>query len=243
MTTVWQRVFRSALAVAAALAAVVVVFRVLGLLGPRYLAPLLPLGFIVMAVVPFVFLTRAGRVSIGMVRPARVQSYAIAAVVGTFAATVCFVAGFALYGTTPDNWFVTIAGYYRQQMDTGGLSLPQLYLVFTAPALVLSPIGEELFFRGLLQTTLQQRFSYRASTSVEAGLFALVHLCHHGLAVTTAGLVLRPVSAAIWVLLMFLTAVAFAWLRRSTGSVLPAIAAHMGFNAAMNALIFGALWH
>jgi hypothetical protein len=41
---------------------------------------------------------------------------------------------------------------------------------------------------------------------------------------------------------MFLTALLFAALRRASGSLYPAIAAHMAFNATMNALIFAFLW-
>ena len=33
-----------------------------------------------------------------------------------------------------------------------------LHLVFTIPALLFSPIGEEIFFRGFLQQALQTRF-------------------------------------------------------------------------------------
>lgn len=41
---------------------------------------------------------------------------------------------------------------------------------------------------------------------------------------------------------MFLLSLMFAWLRRAGDSVLPAIAAHAAFNAAMNGWIFARLW-
>jgi membrane protease YdiL (CAAX protease family) len=114
--------------------------------------------------------------------------------------------------------------------------------VFTVPAILFSPIGEEIFFRGLLQHALERRFSPRASTIAECGAFAAIHLCHHGLFLTATGLALRPLSGAIWMLLMFGTAWMFAWLRQSTGSLLPAVVSHAVFNGVMNVTIFGWLW-
>jgi membrane protease YdiL (CAAX protease family) len=43
-------------------------------------------------------------------------------------------------------------------------------------------------------------------------------------------------------LLMFCTALLFAWLRKSSGSLLPAILSHAVFNLVMNFTIFGYLW-
>jgi len=77
---------------------------------------------------------------------------------------------------------------------------------------------------------------------MEAALFALVHLCHHGILVTAAGVVLQPVSGALWVAQMFLLSLMFAWLRRRSDSIVPAIVAHAAFNAAMNHWIFTRLW-
>ena len=75
----------------------------------------------------------------------------------------------------------------------------------------------------------------RAGTAIETGLFALIHVCHYGLA-------LRPASGALWAALMFGTAMVFAAPRRHGGSLGPAIVAHAIFNATMNVWIFGLLW-
>ena len=71
----------------------------------------------------------------------------------------------------------------------------------------------------------------------------MVHLCHHGQFHTAAGVELRELSAALWMVLMFGSALLFAWLRKSSGSLLPAIVAHMAFNLVMNLTIFWFLWH
>lgn len=61
-------------------------------------------------------------------------------------------------------------------------------------------------FRGMLQRSLEERLSVNASTSIECAVFGIVHLCHHGLALGAAGVVIRPLSGALWVVLMFLVA-------------------------------------
>ena len=103
-------------------------------------------------------------------------------------------------------------------------------------------IGEEIFFRGLLHGALQQRFGARPAVVSEAGLFGLVHVCHHGLWLAASGWAFRPVSGLLWMLLMFCTALVFSALRQRSGSLGPAIAAHVAFNATMNTFIFAKLW-
>lgn len=210
--------------------------------GPRDVRWLLPLGFVVMAATPWLLLQREGRLQIGLRRPASTIWFWYAAAAGSLAALLCFAIGASLFGVSFDNWYVSIARNYRQTMDTSSFSLLQLHLVFTLPAMIFSPIGEELFFRGVLQTSLEQKWRHGIATSIECGVFGLVHLCHHGLAAGALGLTLRPISGAIWVVLMFGAAWLFATLRRRSGSLYPAIAAHMAFNLTMNVVIFAALW-
>lgn len=229
-------------AVAIAFALVFAAVRVVGTLGPVSLRWVMPLGFVIMTLLPFALLDAAGRREMGMRLPVGSRSWGVAILLGAAAALTCFALGMALFGASADNWFVSVANGYRRMMDTTGWDALRLHLVFTIPALIFSPLGEEIFFRGLLQHALERRFSARASTVAECGAFAVIHLCHHGLFLTAAGVGLRPVSGAIWMLLMFATAWMFAWLRKSTGSLLPAILSHAVFNFVMNATIFAWLW-
>lgn len=217
-------------------------FRAVGMLGPGSLRWLLPLGFVLMSLCPWLLLTAAQRRDIGLRLPRQPRFYALAILSGAAAALVCFSLGTALFGAGDENWFVSVAGSYRRVMDTSGWSMLQLHLVFTVPALIFSPIGEEIFFRGYLQYVLEQRFGAGVATVTECAAFALVHLCHHGLLLGTAGLELLPLSAAIWMVLMFGAAFLFAWLRKTSNSLLPAIVSHAVFNLVMNFTIFTYLW-
>jgi len=224
------------------LAGVFAAMRCLGMLGPASLRPLLPASFVLMTLAPWLFLSQAGRRHIGLRAPPSWLAFVPAVLAGIGAALACFALGMLLYGASADNWFVTVAASYRGMMDTAGLSILTLHLIFTLPALLFSPIGEEIFFRGVLQRALEERFSARASTVIECAAFGLVHLCHHGMAWSAAGLAIRPVSGMLWIALMFLAALLFAAIRQRTGSLFPAMAAHAAFNATMNSVIFAFLW-
>lgn len=224
------------------LACAFIAMRVMGTLGPLSLFWMLPLSFSMMAALPWILLSPYGRRSIGLQVPSGKAPYALALTCGVAAALLCFTLGMLLYGATMDNWFVSIATSFRRTAPTAGLSIWMLHLMITVPACIFSPIGEEIFFRGVLQNALEEKLSVRSSTCVEAGLFGLVHLCHHGLSVTATGVSLNVVPAAVWVALMFATACLFAWLRRRHASLWPAMAAHAAFNLTMNAVIFQFLW-
>lgn len=218
------------------------VMRALGALGPSNLRWLLPLGFCLMTILPWVLLTKNGRQQIGFKKPHKNSFYLLGIGLGIAAPLVCFVLGYLIYGYTNNNWFVNIGNNYKTMMNTTGMSFLMLHLIFTIPAMLFSPIGEEIFFRGVMQKTLEQKWSASTSTYIECCLFAVVHLCHHGFLEAGGSLIFLPVSGALWVIQMFFVAWMFAWLRAKSGSILVAIIAHSIFNLTMNMLIFGFLW-
>ncbi len=237
----WKLGATTAFAVSIVLAIIFASMRAYGTLGPISLRFLLPLGFVLMAITPWILLTREGRRDIGFKKPLSASIYFKSVLFGILAASVCFIVGLALFGKGVDNWFVSVARSFSQ---TANPKLPvfQLYLMFTVTSMLFSPFGEEIFFRGLLQRTLEDRFSARTSTWVECLAFGFVHLCHHGLVIGAAGLTLLPHSAPIWFVLMVSVAHLFAWLRKRSESLYPAIAAHSAFNFAMGTSIFLFLW-
>ncbi len=228
--------------IACLLALMFATMRAFGTLGSPGFRWMLPAGFVVMALLPWILLAPAGRRRIGLRPATSARWYGLAMLIGAGLALLCGGIGWVLFGNGPDNFYVSIAGNYRGTMPTAGMSLAMAYAIFTIPALLFSPIGEELFFRGFLQEVLALRWSPRAAVLAEASLFGLVHIVHHGLYWSVDGLAVRPASGLLWILLMAATGVTFAWLRARSGSIFPAIIAHMAFNAVMNAVIFLWLW-
>ena len=213
--------------------------RAIGIIGPPAYRFVLPLGFIVMMLMPFIFLNKEGRRKTGLVKSNYAKYYLIAIAAGASLALVCYGLGWLLFGLSDDNWFVSIKNSYFRTFDTTGMPLQQLFIIFTIPAFIFSPIGEEIFFRGFLQEALATKFSYKLSMIIDSMFFALIHLFHHGIVKDQTGqLNFYPLSGFIWVLLMFVTAMAFAILKKNCGSIYPSIIAHAVFNVVMNVCIF-----
>ncbi|MEQ1586229.1 MAG: CPBP family intramembrane glutamic endopeptidase [Cyclobacteriaceae bacterium] len=210
-----------------------------GMLGGPLLKVLLPLGFLIMIIVPFLFLPRQDLAKIGIKRATTISHYFVAFVAGILAAAACHYLGTFFFGVTPDNWYVSIQNFYiSNPAYSEEIPRLQLFVIFTVPALLFSPIGEELFFRGFFQECLRLNFQDRLSVFIECGCFGLIHLFHHGLVGSGGLITFYPISGILWVILMSLTAYLFLLIRRYTGSIYPAMVSHAGFNLSMNWFIF-----
>jgi len=82
---------------------------------------------------------------------------------------------------------------------------------------VLTPLTEELLFRGLIQPKLEPLVGTTEALIVQAALFSAIHL------------------SVVILLTHFAMGLAFGWIRRSTRSLLPSVLLHGAWNA-------GVLW-
>lgn len=139
---------------------------------------------------------------------------------------------------------MSVRDYYRANPAAkAGMEVGTAFLIFTIPALIFSPLGEEIFFRGFLDSALRERLSAPAARWVDAAIFGAIHLFHHGITRNADGqMALHPLSGALWMGLMTGVALLFARLRERSGSLWPAVLAHAAFNLVMNAAIFTFFW-
>jgi membrane protease YdiL (CAAX protease family) len=170
----WKKRRANGLAIGFVFAILFAAVRGFGMLGPQAARPLIPLGFIIMMVLPYIFLTAVGRRQIGLRKSNARFSYVAAVLYGVGAASLCFLLGVLLFDNGPDNWFITIRNYYIGQVPRASdMPLQKFFIVVTIPALIFSPIGEELFFRGFLQDALQTRLGLQVSMVIESGSLGL----------------------------------------------------------------------
>jgi len=195
--------------------------------------------FVAMALTPLLLLTRPGRERMGVAWRPRLSAVLAGLVLGAGCCAAMILSANALFGLGEDNAFLYVAGTYSGlppvMSDTARLIL---FGVFALIGMTLSPIGEELFYRGLVHECFVGKLGERGAACLDAAAFALVHLAHFGIVWRAAGWVLLPLPALWWFCGMFVTALGFGWARRSSGSVLGAIAAHSAFNLLMTAWIF-----
>ena len=213
--------------------------RAVGTIGPPAYRLILPLGFVLMALMPFIFLKKEDRKRTGLTESKSGKYYLIGIMAGACLALLCYGLGVFLFDHSNDNWFISIKNSYLRTTDTTGMTLPKQFMIFTIPALIFSPVGEEIFFRGFLQEALATKLTYRNAMIIDSLFFALIHLFHHGIVRNLAGQIrFYPLSGFIWVALMFVTAMAFAVLKKKSASICPVIISHAVFNLVMNITIF-----
>jgi membrane protease YdiL (CAAX protease family) len=197
------------------------------------------LDFLVMWALPFLVLTAQGRRDIGLRKQGNsLSALALSALAGACAGLAVYAAGTALYGASPDNWCVSIRDSFHLAEMRAAMPLAAAFAAVVLPAIIFSPIGEEILFRGLLQQSFARRWSVPIATVVNGLAFGLVHLHVHGLWHDAAGFHLRLVSGALMVLLMAGVSAVFTLCRLRSGSLYAAMIAHSACNLAMIGAIF-----
>jgi hypothetical protein len=234
----WKKVFQNAWVLAVVLFVVLGIVRVYGLSGPLPARQLVLVSFAVMWFLPFIFLTPEGRERIGVRRAANPLWYPGAAVLGALGGMAVFAFGCILFGKSGDHWYVSILASWG--MDGSLASLPKYlpFLLYTVPAILFSPVGEELFFRGMIHESVNESWGETAAAWISGLAFAGIHLFHHGLSFDASGIHLRLLSGLLWFGCMTALSRLFSECRRRSGSIGPSIVAHASFNLAMNATIF-----
>lgn len=108
-----------------------------------------------------------------------------------------------------------------------GLS-PLAGVLLVVLAVVVAPIGEELFFRGVLFRTVRDRHGFWPAALASAIPFGLVHY------------VPAPaVDAFVLQLSMMVTGLGLAWIYERRGTIVASMAAHMAFNVLGIVVILG----
>src|SRR5262245_7882318 len=87
---------RNALAFAFIFALLFAAIRGFGMLGPATVRPLIPFGFVLMMLLPFIFLTTDGRRQIGLTKSNAMLPYLAGILFGIAGASVCFGLGVLL---------------------------------------------------------------------------------------------------------------------------------------------------
>jgi uncharacterized protein len=123
----------------------------------------------------------------------------------------------------------TISGEQVEAPQQVGEHLPAIGTALTIVyAIVIAPVGEELFFRGVLFRSLRDRHGFWVGAMGSAVGFALIHYIPGS-----------AVDAALLMIVMFFTGLALCFLYERRGTIVAPLAAHMTFNVIGILLIFG----
>ena len=120
------------------------------------------LMMVVSAVVPFIFLSKAGRQKIGLTAPRNFSSVLISFLAGLCASAAIFYLGYLLYADSISNWYVYIGRSYNLPQELGGNDKLIYFTIFAVTGMLFSPVGEELFFRGIVLSSVSASLGERS---------------------------------------------------------------------------------
>lgn len=223
-------------------------YLILALCIPRFLLVLQAnqtsnYGFIgaimfISALVPFIFLSKAGRAQIGLIKSNAYGMLIAAFIIGIALSLFLHVIGKLLYEDSFQNWYAYIGESYKIPEVISASDKFTLFLVMAITGMIFSPIGEELFFRGVVHGSFAKSIGDQKAAIVDSLAFALTHIAHFGLVFINGNWIFYFVPTLLWVIGMFLVSIAFFQMKKSSGSILGAILCHAGFNLGMIYCIF-----
>jgi len=123
----------------------------------------------------------------------------------------------------------TISGEHVEAPEQVGEHLPAIGTALTVLyAIVIAPVGEELFFRGVLFRALRDRHGFWVG-AVGSGIgFGLIHFIPGS-----------AIDAALLMIVMFFTGMALCFIYERRGTIVAPLAAHVTFNVIGIVLILG----
>lgn len=192
--------------------------------------------FTLMFFTPLLFLKKAGRREMGIRKSTQPLWLLWGFLLGCGMCLLLFAITTLAFGLDISNPFVYIASL--ADTDNGSAIYFLIYMIII---MTFSPIGEELFYRGVVHQAFRERFGEKKASMIDSAAFALTHLAHFGIVYAVGGWKLLPFPALLWLTVMFFTCMVFNRVRRESGSILGAILTHAGFNFGMGFLIFYAL--
>lgn len=126
----------------------------------------------------------------------------------------------ATFGNGEDNWVTWIPTVFAQVPGGGRITL----LIIVLAMGIIIPLVEEGYYRGMLQTTLAERYGVGFAIVITSALWAFVHLGNYGL-VPFNGKVIAGLLPSV-----FCMGIALGVARVATGSVLGSAIAQGGAN-------------
>ena len=190
------------------------------------------------AITPFLFLSKYGQREIGVTKPKNYSWLIIAFAAGLSASILLYLLGQFFYGSSYENWYTYIAKSYKIPNGINPNDKAILFTIMTLTGMTFSPIGEELFFRGIVHSSFAKSIGDKKASIVDSSAFALTHISHFGLVFINNQWNFFTTPTFIWVLSMFFVSVLFFIFKKYVGSILGAVICHSAFNFGMIYCIF-----
>ncbi|MEP6926161.1 MAG: type II CAAX endopeptidase family protein [Ginsengibacter sp.] len=196
------------------------------------------LVMVISAIAPYIFLSKNGRREIGITKTKKYNWLLFAFISGLIASILLYFLGQSLYGSSYENWYNYIGKSYNIPKGINQNDKKILFTIMALTGMTFSPIGEELFFRGIVHSSFAKSIGDKKASIVDSSAFALTHISHFGLVFINNEWHFLTTPTLIWVSSMFLVSIIFFIFKKYSGSILGAIICHAAFNLGMTYCIF-----
>lgn len=193
---------------------------------------------VVSAIAPFIFLGKQGRREIGIRKTNKYKWLILAFISGLIFSVLLYFLGELLYGNSYENWYQYIGKSYNIPNNIDQHHKAILFAAMALTGMTFSPIGEELFFRGIVHSSFAKSIGETKASFVDSSAFAITHISHFGLVFINQQWKFLSIPTLIWVTSMFLASLLFFHFRKKSASILGAIICHSAFNLGMIYCIF-----
>jgi len=151
------------------------------------------------AAAPFIFLSKEGQRKIGIRKPDRYRWILIAFILGLIVSILLYLLGKGLYGNSYENWYQYIGKSYNIPKGIDAYHKNVMFAIMAITGMTFSPIGEELFFRGIVHSSFEKSIGEKKASIVDSSAFALTHISHFGLVFINTKWTFFTIPAIIWV--------------------------------------------
>ena len=131
---------------------------------------------VISGILPFVFLSKYGRGKIGITKPKEYKWLIIAFGLGLLISILLYFLGHCLYGDTYRNWYTYIGKSYNIPTGIDQTNKAILFSIMALTGMIFSPIGEELFFRGIIHSSFAKSLGEKKASIANSSAFALTQL-------------------------------------------------------------------
>lgn len=190
------------------------------------------------AIIPFLFLNKNGLRTIGIRRTRKFWFLLFALISGIVFSLLLHYLGIGLFGNSYENWYEYIGKSYNIPAGISAHDKKLMFVIMAITGMIFSPIGEELFFRGIVHGSFAKSIGDKKASVIDSLAFAFTHISHFGLVFINGKWDFYILPALIWVVSMFMVSVLFFQMKKRTNSIWGAVLCHSGFNLGMIYCIF-----
>lgn len=196
------------------------------------------LVMLVSALVPFVFLTKYGVKKVGIKTTNKPNYLIYALLIGLVFSVLLYFLGKTMYNQSYENWYMYIGKSFNIPKNCNAEVIRTIFMINAFIGMTFSPIGEELFFRGIVHGSFAKSVGNKKASIIDSTSFALTHISHFGLVFINKSWQFYFLPTVIWVASMFIVSLVFFEMKKRTNSIWGAVLCHSGFNLGMIYAIF-----